>query len=83
MEKIKVKIHIDGYKTVYILKNEKNDFICRINFDTSKNKRVLAGIDNLKKPLEDDENFYFEQIASLKNHLKSLGFSKIKFIYCN
>ena len=83
MKKVKIKIHIDGYKTVYILKNEKNNFICRINFDTSKNKRVLSGIDNLQKPLENDENFYFEQITSLKNHLKNLGYLRVKFVYCN
>jgi len=83
LEKIKVKIYIDSYKTVYILKNEKDNSICRINFDTSKNKRVLAGIDNLQKPLEDDDDFYFEQVTSLKNHLKNLGYSRVKFVYCN
>ena len=83
MQKIKVKIYIDSYKTVYILKDIKDNYICRINFDTSKNKRILVGIDNLQKLLEDDADFYFEQVTNLKEHLKSLGYTRVKFIYCN
>ena len=70
MEKIYVKTHISGYKTVTFLKNEKGFYLVRINYIDNYKR---TEIEDLKKPLEDDADYYFEQIKSLKNHLKGLG----------